>query len=80
MILKPEVGMQCWIIADFWEMLCPVPVTLFAEDDTGGAFAGRWELGDGFSEDYEGLKPEELYATEREAAEAIRARRGIEGA
>lgn len=80
MIEKPEVGMRCYIITDFWEVLCPIPVTLFAGDGAGGAFAGRWELGDGFSEDYEGLKPEELYATEWEAMEAIRARRRIEGA
>lgn len=78
MIAKPKVGMQCWIVTDIWEVLCPIPVTLFAEDGTGGAFAGRWELGDGFSEDYKDLKPEELYATEREAVEAIRERRRIE--
>lgn len=80
MIEKPKVGMQCWIIADIWELLCPIPVTIFAEDGAGGVFAGRWELGDGFSEDYEGLWPEELYATEREAVEAIRAKRRIEHA
>lgn len=80
MIERPKVGMQCFIVTDFWEVLCPIPVTLFAEDDAGGVFAGRWELGDGFSEDYEGLKPEELYTTEREAVEAIKAKRRIERA
>ncbi len=44
MVENPKVGMECWIITDLWEAVCPIPVTVIAEDREGGVFLCRWPV------------------------------------
>lgn len=75
MVHNPTIGGRYWIITDYWEELYAVPVTIVAEAVQYRAFLGRLDTSNEFFEQYEGLLPEELYETEREAKEAIK--RGV---
>lgn len=73
MIEKPEVGMQCFIIVDLWEVFCPVPVTIIAEEEDGGPFVARWQITEEYFEDYDGTEPHNMFLTEAEAVAEIEA-------
>ena len=60
MIDNPQIGRQCWIITDIWETLCAVPVEIVAVEPDGGGIVCRWHITEEYSEDYDGLKPEDL--------------------
>ena len=76
MIENPQIGGQGWIITDIWETLCAVPVEIVAVEPDGGGIVCRWQITEDYSEDYDGLTPEALYATEEAARAAIRKGRG----
>ncbi len=72
MVKNPKANMQCWIVTDIWETLCAVPVVIVAVGADGGGIVCRWQITEDYSEDYDGLTPEDLYATKEEARAAIR--------
>lgn len=76
MIAKPEIGQRCFIIIDIHEVLLPAPAEIVSE--RGGVFVARWDMGEGYFEDYENLLPEELYETKEAATAAIEAQRRLE--
>lgn len=76
MIENPQIGRQCWIITDIWETLCAVPVEIVAVEPAGGGIVCRWHITEEYSEDYDGLKPEDLFSTEAAARAAILEGRG----
>lgn len=78
MVEKPEIGGKYWIVTDIWERFCAVPVTIVAVNEEHGAFLGRWDMESEEIERFEGLLPNELYATEREAWDAIKEQRRLE--
>lgn len=80
MIRNPETGMQCWIVVDIWETLCPAPVTIVEKSKEADAFLCCWMIAENHCEYYEEVWPENLYETEREAWQAIRTERRIENA
>lgn len=69
MVEAPAIGGAYWIVADIWEVLVPVPVTLIAEAD--GVYTGRWWVSEDYTEDYEGLDPSALYDTKAAAWEVV---------
>ena len=71
MIENPQIGGQGWIITDIWETLCAVPVEIVAVEPDGGGIVCRWHITEEYSEDYDGLKPEELFSTEAAARAAM---------
>lgn len=77
MIKNPKIGLRCFLIIDIWEVLVPAPVTIIAEDENG-FFVARWDIGEGHFDDYDGIEPEDLFTTEAEAVEVIKAKRGLE--
>lgn len=74
MIRKPEIGLRCFLIVDVWEEFAPAPVTITGATP-GGTFSARWELGEGYFEDYNGIAPQDLFLTVQEAAAEIKERR-----
>ena len=78
MVENPKVGMQCWIITDLWETVCPIPVEIIAEDAEGGVFLCRWKITEEYHEDYEEIWPEWMFATDKAAWEQIRIERRLE--
>lgn len=80
MIQNPKTGVQCWIVVDIWETVCPVPVTIIGEDEEGGVYLCRWQITEEYYEDYKEVSPEHLYETDRDAWQAIRTERRIEDA
>lgn len=77
MIAKPKVGMDCWIIEDFWEEFYPIPATIIAEKKNG-VFLCRLHITEECGEFYEDVKARELFKTEEKAREAIKKRRRLE--
>lgn len=74
MLDAPKLGSTYWIVADIWEVLVPVPVTLIAETD--GLYTGRWWVSEDYTEDYEGLEPPAIYATKAAAWAVINGKVG----
>ena len=74
MIENPKVGSRYFMIVDIWEVLCPAPVTIIA-DEGGGTFTARWQISEEYFEDYDGTEPRNLFSTEAEAVAAIKAER-----
>lgn len=77
---KPKAGMQCWIVGDVWETLFPIPVTITEADESTGTYCARWQITEEYTEDYEGLRKSDFYATECEAREQIKLERRNEDA
>jgi hypothetical protein len=73
-IKNPEIGLCCFLIVDVWEEFAPAPVTITGATP-GGTFSTRWELDEGYFEDYNGITPQDLFLTAQEAAEEIKERR-----
>ena len=72
MVDNPQIGGQCWIVTDIWETLCAVPVVIVDARPPAGGITCRWRITEDCSEDYDGLKPEDLYDTQEAARAAIR--------
>ena len=77
MIEAPKVGVQCWIITDFWEELYPLPVTIIAEK-TKGIYLCRWHMNEECGEIYEDIEPREMFATEQAARDQIKLERRLQ--
>lgn len=76
MIENPKVGMECWIVTDFWEEFYPLPVTIVAEKENG-VFLCRWHITEECGEVYEDVEAHELFKTEQEAREQIKHERRL---
>lgn len=66
---KTDSGPVYWFIADIWEVLTPVPVTVVQEND--GLLTVKWQVTEDYAEEYEEIDRSQLYASETEAWRAI---------
>lgn len=73
MVLFPKVGVAYWIVTDFWETFCAVPVTLIRKGglfDYGngakGLYIAHWNVTDEYTEEYD-VSRRELFRTQRAA-------------
>lgn len=73
MMQNPQLGTMCWIIADYWEKLYALHVEIVDIGGDGQKITCRWNQMRGYAELFGGLRPEDLYSTDAEAWEAIRA-------
>jgi hypothetical protein len=66
---KTGSGPIYWYIADIWEVLTPVPVTVTQDNDV--LLTVRWQVTEDYAEEYEEIDRSQLYASEAEAWRAI---------
>jgi len=66
---QPDSGPIYWFIADVWEVLTPVPVTVVK--DNGSLITAKWQVTEDHAEEYEEIRRNQLYATEAEAWRVI---------
>lgn len=72
------IGLKFWYVADLWETLCAVPVTVKSVTIMGakkGKTTLLWQIDEEYTEEYEITDLTQLYETEKEAERAISERR-----